>query len=78
MLRATGLWISASALINGSSSGIYPVVLYGEDKVCANPIIDRQRHIASIDGACVLKDDGAAQLPYHLRDKRRRYFLYIL
>ena len=38
--------------------GHYPVVLYGEDKVCANPIIDRQRHIASIDGACVLKDDG--------------------
>ena len=33
-------------------------MLYGEDKVCANPIIDRQRHIASIDGACVLKDDG--------------------
>ena len=44
--------------------GHYPVVLYGEDKVCAIPIIDRQRHIA--------------QLPYHLRDKRRRYFIYIL
>lgn len=40
--------------------GHYPVVLYGEDKVCANPIIDRQRHIASIDGACVLKDDGSS------------------
>ncbi len=38
--------------------GHWPVVLYGTDRVCANPIIDRQRHIASIDGACVLKDDG--------------------
>ena len=33
-------------------------MLYGEDKVCANPIIERQRKIVSIDGACVLKDDG--------------------
>ena len=38
--------------------GHYPVVLYGEDRVCANPIIDRERRIASIDGGCVLKDDG--------------------
>ena len=38
--------------------GHYPVMLYGEDKVCANPIIERQRKIVSIDGACVLKDDG--------------------
>lgn len=38
--------------------GHYPVMLYGEDKVCANPIIERQRKIISIDGACVLKDDG--------------------
>ena len=38
--------------------GHYPVMLYGEDKVCANPIIDRDKHIISIDGGCVLKDDG--------------------
>lgn len=38
--------------------GHYPVMLYGEDRVCANPIIQRQRKIISIDGACVLKDDG--------------------
>ena len=38
--------------------GHYPVVLYGDEIVNANPIIDRQRHIASIDGGCVLKDDG--------------------
>ena len=38
--------------------GHYPVMLYGEDIVCANPIIDRTRKIISIDGACVLKDDG--------------------
>ena len=38
--------------------GHYPVMLYSRDIVCANPIIDRDRHIACIDGACVLKDDG--------------------
>ena len=38
--------------------GHWPVVLYGENVVCANPIIDRARKIASIDGGCVLKDDG--------------------
>ncbi len=38
--------------------GHWPVMLYGSDIVCANPVIDRQRHIASIDGGCVLKDDG--------------------
>ncbi len=38
--------------------GHWPVMLYGTDRVCANPIIDREKHIASIDGGCVLKDDG--------------------
>ena len=38
--------------------GHWPVVLYGEDRVCANPIIDRNRKIISIDGGCSLKDDG--------------------
>ena len=38
--------------------GHYPVVLYGQDRVCANPLIQRQRKIISIDGGCVLKDDG--------------------
>ncbi len=38
--------------------GHYPVMLYGTDTVCANPILDRRRRIACIDGACVLKDDG--------------------
>ncbi len=38
--------------------GHWPVVLYGTDRVCANPIIDRKRHTVSIDGGCVLKDDG--------------------
>lgn len=38
--------------------GHYPVMLYGGDTVCANPIVLRDRHIISIDGACVLKDDG--------------------
>lgn len=38
--------------------GHEPVVLYGDDKVCANPVIDRDSRIISIDGGCVLKDDG--------------------
>ncbi len=38
--------------------GHWPVVLYGENTVCANPIIDREKKIISIDGGCVLKDDG--------------------
>ena len=38
--------------------GHWPVMLYLPDRVCANPIIDRRRHIISIDGACTLKDDG--------------------
>lgn len=38
--------------------GHWPVVLYHENYVCANPIIDSERKIISIDGGCVLKDDG--------------------
>ena len=38
--------------------GHWPVMLYGTDTVCANPIIERERRIISIDGGCVLKDDG--------------------
>ena len=38
--------------------GHWPVMLYGQDIVCANPIIEPRRKIISIDGACVLKDDG--------------------
>ncbi len=38
--------------------GHWPVVLYHENYVCANPIIDREHRVISIDGGCVLKDDG--------------------
>ena len=38
--------------------GLYPVVLYGENIVCADPIIDREKHVICLDGGCVLKDDG--------------------
>ena len=38
--------------------GHWPVVLYHENIVDANPIVDRDRRIVSIDGGCVLKDDG--------------------
>lgn len=38
--------------------GHWPVMLYGDNTVSAAPIIDRDAHIVSIDGGCVLKDDG--------------------
>lgn len=38
--------------------GHWPVMLYGDDTTCANPVIDREKNILSIDGGCVLKDDG--------------------
>ena len=39
-------------------AGHWPVVLYRENVTDARPIIDRESHIISIDGGCVLKDDG--------------------
>lgn len=47
--------------------GHWPVMLYRRDRVCAAPIIDAEHRIISIDGGCVLKDDGqlnALIIPY--------------
>ena len=38
--------------------GHWPVMLYHECIVDANPVFDREKKIVSIDGGCVLKDDG--------------------
>lgn len=38
--------------------GHWPVTLYDPHIQCANPLIHPARHIASIDGGCVLKLDG--------------------
>ncbi len=38
--------------------GHWPVTLYRGDIASAEPIIDRDRHIVSIDGGCTLKWDG--------------------
>ena len=38
--------------------GHWPVTLYRTDIPSAAPLIDRRRHIISIDGGCVLKVDG--------------------
>lgn len=38
--------------------GHWPVTLYSEQIQQARPIMDEARHIASIDGGCVLKMDG--------------------
>ena len=38
--------------------GHWPVMLYHEAIVDANPVIDYEKKIASIDGGCILKDDG--------------------
>ena len=48
--------------------GHWPVTLYDPRIPSAAPIIDRARHIISIDGGCVLKDDGqlnALIIPYN-------------
>ena len=58
--------------------GHWPVMLYHENIVDANPIIDRERHIVSIDGGCVLKDDGqlnALVLP-RAEDEDFSFFAY--
>lgn len=47
--RSFGKWVIC---------GHWPVMLYGENVVCANPILLPERRIASIDGGCALKDDG--------------------
>lgn len=39
-------------------AGHTPVTLYRGDIPSAKPLLDRDRHIASIDGGCVLKADG--------------------
>lgn len=38
--------------------GHWPVTLYDPHIQCANPLLHQARHIASIDGGCVLKLDG--------------------
>ena len=38
--------------------GHWPVMLYRENVVDANPVVDRAQRVVSIDGGCVLKDDG--------------------
>ena len=38
--------------------GHWPVTLYNPHVPTASPLIDRERHIVSIDGGCVLKVDG--------------------
>ena len=38
--------------------GHWPLVLYHEDVVDARPIVDEDLRLVSIDGGCVLKDDG--------------------
>lgn len=38
--------------------GHWPVTLYRAGAPCADPLIDRARKIVSIDGGCVLKEDG--------------------
>ncbi len=38
--------------------GHWPVMLYHECVVDANPVFDYEKKIVSIDGGCVLKDDG--------------------
>ena len=38
--------------------GHWPVTLYDPSIQCCNPLVERERHIISLDGGCVLKVDG--------------------
>lgn len=38
--------------------GHWPVTLYDPSIQCSNPLVERERHIISLDGGCVLKVDG--------------------
>ncbi|MBR5261530.1 MAG: metallophosphoesterase, partial [Oscillospiraceae bacterium] len=51
--------------------GHWPVMLYHQNIVNANPVFDYESKIISIDGGCVLKDDGqlnALIIPYEGSD----------
>lgn len=42
--------------------GHWPATLYSESYPCANPLIDRERRIISLDGGCGIKDEGQLNL----------------
>lgn len=42
--------------------GHWPVALYSQSHPCSNPVIDRTRHIISLDGGCGVKSDGQLNL----------------
>ena len=54
--------------------GHWPVMLYRENIVNANPVIDPQSRIISIDGGCVLKDDGQLNALVIPRDGSEDFF----
>jgi len=56
--RYNNFLATAGSFENWVVVGHWPVMLYRENTVNANPVVDRQRHIISIDGGCMLKDDG--------------------
>lgn len=58
LLHTDDFLTTAPAFPKWVITGHWPVMLYGENIVSANPIIDRRRKLVSIDGGCVLKDDG--------------------
>lgn len=52
--------------------GHWPVTLYDPSIQCSNPLVERDRHIISMDGGCVLKVDGqlnALIIPDITRDR---------
>lgn len=42
--------------------GHWPVALYSQFFSCSNPVINRDRHIISLDGGCGVKEDGQLNL----------------
>ena len=58
--------------------GHWPVTLYRPDIPSAKPLLDEEKHIASIDGGCVLKWDGQLNAPDFARTARRGILLCVL
>lgn len=57
-MKRDGFYMEGQSFDKWVIVGHTPVCLYRSDRIDATPLIDAERRIISIDGGCVLKDDG--------------------
>lgn len=57
-MKRDGFYLEGQSFDKWVIVGHTPVCLYHQNRIDAAPLIDPERHIVSIDGGCVLKDDG--------------------